>query len=124
MQIIIENEYIFLIIHTVFIIGGSGSEKTNALLNLIKEQDNDNLFDKIYLCAKDLNKPKYQCLIKRREDVGINYLNGPIAFIEHSNTMDVINSNTNDYQPSRKRKVLIVFDDMISDIMTIKTVRT
>ena len=108
----------------MFIIGGSGSEKTNALLNLIKEQDNDNLIDKIYLCAKDLNKPKYQFLIKRREDAGINYLNGPIAFIEHSNTMNGINSNNNDYEPSRKRKVLIVFDDMISDIMTIKTVRT
>ena len=107
----------------MFIIGGSGSEKTNALLNLIKEQDNDNLIDKIYLCAKDLNKPKYQFLIKRREDAGINYLNGLIAFIEHSNTMDGINSNTNGYEPSRKRKVLIVFDDMISGIMTIKTVR-
>ena len=66
----------------MLIIGGSGSGKTNTLLNLIKEQDNDNLIDKIYLYAKDLNKPKYQFLIKRREDVGIKHLNDPKAFIE------------------------------------------
>ena len=50
----------------MLIIGGSRSGKTNALLNLIKEQDNGNLIDKIYLYAKDLNKPKYLFLIKRR----------------------------------------------------------
>ena len=47
-------------------IGGSGSGKTNALLNLIKEQDSDNLIDKIYLYAKDLSEPKHQLLIKKR----------------------------------------------------------
>ena len=50
------------------------------MLNLIKEQDNENLIDKI---DKDLNQPKYQYLIKRREDVGIKHLNGPQAFIEY-----------------------------------------
>ena len=65
----------------MLIIGGSGSRKTNVLLNLIKEQDNENLIDKI---DKDLNQPKYQYLIKRREDVGIKHLNGPQAFIEYS----------------------------------------
>ena len=49
----------------MLIVGGSGAEKTNALLNLIKEQDSDNLIDKIYLYAKDLNEPKYQFLIKK-----------------------------------------------------------
>ena len=44
----------------MLIIGGSGSEKTKALLNLTKEQDSENLIDMIYLYAKDLNKPKYQ----------------------------------------------------------------
>ena len=48
----------------MLIIGGSGSGKTNALLNLIKEQDDDNLIEKIYLYAKDLNKPKYKENIK------------------------------------------------------------
>ena len=100
----------------MLIIGGSRSGKTNALLNLIKEQDNGNLIDKICLYAKDLNKPKYRFLIKRREDAGTKHLNDPKAFIEHSNTMDDINNNIDDYTPSRKRKILIVFHDMIADI--------
>ena len=48
----------------MLIIGGSGSGKANLLLNLIKEQDSDNLIDKIYLYAKDLHDPKYKFLIK------------------------------------------------------------
>ena len=57
------------------ITGVSGSRKTNVLLNLIKEQDHDELIEKIYLHAKDLNKPKLQFLIKKREDVGTKHLN-------------------------------------------------
>ena len=57
----------------MLIIGSSGSGKTNALLNLIKQQDSNSLIDKIYLYAKDLNEPKYQFLIKKREDVGIKH---------------------------------------------------
>ena len=60
--------------YRMLIIGGSGSGKTNTLLNLIKEQDNDNLIDKIYLYAEDSNEPKYQFLIKNREDVEINIM--------------------------------------------------
>ena len=76
--------------------------------------------DKIYLYAKDLSKPKYEFLIKKREDVGIKYCNDPNAFIECSNRMDDVYQNIDDYNPSRKRKILIVFDDMIADIMTNK----
>ena len=56
-------------------------------------------------------------MIKKREFVGIKYCNDPNAFIECSNRMDDIYQNINDYNPSRKRKILIVFDDMIADIM-------
>ena len=70
--------------------------------------------------AKDLSEPKYEFLIKKREDVGIKYCNDPNAFIECSNTMDDVYENINDYNPIRKRKKLIVFDDMIADIMTNK----
>ena len=97
--------------------GGSGSGKTKALLNLIKEQDD---IDKIYLYAKDLSEPKYEFLIKKCEDAGIKHLNDSNAFIECSNTMDDVYENIDDYNPSRKRKKLIVFDDMIADIMTNK----
>ena len=72
------------------------------------------------MCAKDLNEPKYQFLIKKRENVGIEHLNNCKAFIEHSNTMDNIYNNIDDYDPSRKRRILIVFDDMIADTMTNK----
>ena len=99
------------------IIGGSGSGKTNTLLNLINEQND---IGNNYLYARDLNKSKYEILIEKRKDAGIKYLNDANAFIECSNTMDDANENIHDYNSSRKRKILIVFDDMIPDITTNK----
>ena len=99
------------------IIGGSGSGKTNALLNLMKEQDDIN---KIYLYAKDLSKHKYAFLIKKREYAGIKHFSDPNAFIKCSNTMNDVYENIDDYRAKRKRKILIVFDDMIADIMSNK----
>ena len=102
------------------IIGSSGSGKTNTLLNLIKEQDKHDVIDKIYLYARDLSTPQYQFLIKKREEAGIKHYDDPNAFIKYSNTVDDVYENINDYNPIRKRKKLIVFDDMIADIMTNK----
>ena len=102
--------------YRILIIGGSGSGKTNALLNLIKEQDD---IDKIYLYAKDLSEPKYEFLIKKCEDAGIKHLNDSNAFIECSNTMDDVYENIDNFNLNRKR-LLVVFDDMIADIMTNK----
>ena len=87
------------------------------MINLIHEQND---IDKIYLYARDLSEPKYEYLIKKREDAEIKHLNNPNAFIECSNTMDDFYENINDYYPIRKRKKLIAFDDMITDIMTNK----
>ena len=54
-----KNDYLFHIIRTeLLMIGGSGSEKTNSLINLRKEKDSDSFIDNIYLHAKDLNEPK------------------------------------------------------------------
>ena len=92
-------------------------QEKQTSLNLINEQNN---IDKIYLYARDLNEPKYKILIKKCEDAGIKHLNDPNAFIEFSNMMDDVYENINDYNLSRKRKILIVFDDMITDIMTNK----
>ena len=61
------------------IIGGSGPGKANALLNLINEQND---MDKIYMYAKDLSEPKYQCLIKKRENAEMKHLNDPNALVE------------------------------------------
>ena len=101
--------------YRILIIAGSGSGKTNTLLNLINEQYD---IDKIYLYARDLNEPKYTILIKKREDAGTKHLIDPNAFIECSNTMDDVYENIHDYNSSRKRKIVIDFDDMIADIMT------
>ena len=75
--------------YRILITGGSGSRKTNALPNLIREKDSDVLTDKIYLFAKNLNEPKCQLLIKKRKEA-VMYLDNPNpkAFIEYSNTMD------------------------------------
>ena len=94
--------------------GGSWSGKTNELINLINEQND---IDRTYLYARDLSEPKYEYLTKKREDAGIKHLSNPNAFIKCSNTMDDVYENINDYNPIRKRKKLIVFDDMIADIM-------
>ena len=100
--------------YRILVIGGSGSGKTNALINLINEQND---IDKFFLYARDLSEPKYEYLIKKREDAGIKHLNNPNAFIECSNTMDDVYENINDYNSRRKRKILIVYDDMIAGIM-------
>ena len=59
-------------------------------------------------------------LIDKREKAGINLNNDPNAFIEYSNSMDDILSDIEDYNKKRKRKVLIIFDDMISHVMSDK----
>ena len=64
-----------------------------------------------------MSELKYEYLIKKREEAGTKHLNNLNAFIERSNTMDDVYENINNYNPIRKRKKLIVFDDMIADIM-------
>ena len=58
--------------YIILIIGGSGSRKANVLMNLISQQSD---IDRIYLYPKDLSEPKYEFLIKRRENVGLKHLN-------------------------------------------------
>ena len=57
-------------------------------------------------------------LIDKREKAGIDFNNDPNAFIEYSNSMDDILSNIEDCNKKRKRKVLIIFGDMISCVMS------
>ena len=92
------------------------------MLSLIKEQESDSLIDKIYLYSKDLNEPKQLFLIKKHEDVGIKHLNNSKAFIEHSQCIDDVYNNINDYNQSRKRKLFIVFDYIIADVMANKKI--
>ena len=78
--------------YRILIIGGSGSGKTNVLLNLIENQPD---IDKIYFYAKDPFEVKYQYLSNKRESVGINHFYNPKAFIEYSNDMGDVYKNIN-----------------------------
>ena len=98
----------------MLIIGGSRSEKTNVLLNSIENQPD---IDKIYLYAKDPYEAKYQYLINKREGAGINHFNDPKAFIEYSNDMRDVYKNIDKYNLDKENKILIVFDDMIADMI-------
>ena len=102
----------------MLIIGLSGSAKTNTLLHLIQNLNETTPVDKTYLYAKDLTEPKYKFLINNRKNAGIKHFNDSTAFIEYSNGMDDVFTNIDDYNKKRKRKVLIVFHDMIADIMS------
>ena len=99
-------------------IGPSGPGKTNYLSNSI--QKDNNITDEIYFYAKDLEEPKYQSLIEKREKAGLKHLKDQNAFIQYSDTMDDIYDDINDYNKKRNRKVLIVLDDMISHVMSDK----
>ena len=101
----------------MLIIGPSGSGKTNTSLHLI---DKFHPIDKIYLYAKDTDEEKYQYLINKREQVEIKNLNDLYAFMEYSNDMNDVLENINNYNKIRDKKVLIIFDDMIADIMRIE----
>ena len=103
--------------YRILIVGGSGLGKTNALLNLINNQPDT---DKIYLYAKDPFEAKYKYLINKREKVGLNHYNHRKAFIEYSNDMDDVYKEIEEYNPGKKRKILIVFDDMIADMINNK----
>ena len=90
-------------LYRILIIGGSGSGKTNALLNLIHNQQD---IDKIYLYAKDPYEDKYQYLINKRKSLGLKHFNDPKDLL----SIQMICMN----------KILIVFDDIITDMINNK----
>ena len=98
--------------YRILIVRGSGSEKTNALLNLINHD-----IDKIYLYPKDPYQLTYQLLINKRESTELKYLNDAKAFIEYS---DDIYKYIEDYNRNKKRNILIVFDDRITVMVSYK----
>ena len=105
--------------YRILIIGVSGSAKTNSLFNLINQQPD---IDEIYLYAKDPYEAKYQFLINNQESAGLKHSNDSEAFIEYANDMDDIYKNIEEYNPNRKRKILIVFGNMIADMLSNKKI--
>ena len=103
--------------YRILIIGSSRSGKTNTLLNVINKQPD---IDKIYLYAKDPYEDKCQFLINKRKSTGLKHFNDPRAFIEYSNAIHDAYKNINDNNPDKENKILIVFDDMIADMINNK----
>ena len=102
----------------ILIVGGSAAGKAlliktygNSLLNLRSHQPDT---DKIYLYAKNVCEPKYELLINKRENTGLKHLNDSKAFTEYPNDMD--DENIEEFNPNKKRKILMVFDDTIADM--------
>ena len=84
--------------YRILIIGGSGSGKTHALLNLINSLLD---IDKIDLYAKDPYEAKYQFLINKRESTGLKHFNDPKAFTEYSNDMQDVYKNIDEYNADK-----------------------
>ena len=85
------------------------------MLNLT---NNESDIEKIYLYAKDPYKWKYQFLINKQEIISLKYLNDFKAFIKYSTDMDDIYKDIEEQNPNKKRQILIVFDDMIADMLS------
>ena len=96
--------------YRLLIIRGSGSGKANTLLI------HEIVIDQIFWCVKDRCEAKQKLLVNKRESTGTKYLNGSkafIAFIEYSNDMDDIYKNIEGYNPNKKPKILIAFQDIM-----------
>ena len=83
-------------------------------MNLINNQPD---IDKIYLYAKDPYEANYQYLINKHERVELDHFKDRKAFVEYSNDMEDVYRNIENYNPGKKYKILIVFDDMIADLI-------
>ena len=98
--------------YKIFIVGGSGSGKTNALFNLINNQPD---IDKTYLYAKDPYEVKYKYLINKHKKIGLDHFNDPKTFMKYSNDVLDVYKNIQDHNLHKKRKVLMVFHDLINN---------
>ena len=83
-------------------------------MNLINNQPD---IDKIYLYATDPYDAKYLFLINKRKNTGLKHFNDPKAFTEYSNDMQDVYENIDEYNVDKERKILIVSDDMIADMI-------
>ena len=97
--------------YRISIIAGSGSGKTNVLWNLLKHQRPD--IDKVYLYIKD---PSINYLLTEEKKQELKIKKKAKEFIDYSRKVDNVYENLEDYKQAKKRRVLIVFNDMIEDM--------
>ena len=91
--------------------------KNKCIIKLINNQTDIN---KTYLYAKDPYEAKYEFLINKRKNTRLKHFDDPKAFIEYSNNMEDVYKNIEEYDLGKKHKTLIVFDDMIADMINNK----
>ena len=103
--------------YRILMIGRPESGKTNSLFNLINEQPD---VDKVYLYAKDPYESKYQFSINKRESTGLMHFNDFKALLNTQITWMIFIKTLKNKTQIKKRKILIVFDDMIADILSNK----
>ena len=70
--------------------------------------------------AKDPYQAVYKFLINKRESTGLKHFNDWKAFIEYSNDMQNVYKNIEEYNLDKKHKILVVFDNMIADMINDK----
>ena len=75
---------------------------------------------KLIYMLKIHTKQNINFLIKKLESTGLKYLNDSKTFIEYSNDIDDTYKNIEEYNPNKKRKILIVFGNMIADMFSNK----
>ena len=75
---------------------------------------------KLTYTLKSIWSAKYHFFIKKREDIRAKHFKDSKDFIEYSNVMDHISKNTEEHNPNKKCKILIVFNDMIADMLNNK----
>ena len=100
--------------YRVLIVGGSGSGKAKLLFNLISHQPD---IYKIYSYVKDPYDEKYQLLVTKTEGIGLKLLNDSKTLIEYLIDMNNICENIEEYNPNVEPKIMIVFDDIIADML-------
>ena len=77
-----------------------------------------------YICTQKIHEAKYQYLINIREKISLKRFNNPKAFIEYSNDMCYVYKNIDEYNKDKERKILIIFDDMIADMINNKKINS
>ena len=103
--------------YRILIVGGSGSRKRSALLNIINREAD---IDKKLLYVKDPFEAKYQLPVNKTESTGLKHFNDSKAFIEYSYDMNDIYKNMEECNPNKKRKIVIISDEMIADMLSNK----
>ena len=61
-------------------------------------------------------------LIKKRESAGLEHFNNSEDFTEYSNDMNGIYKNIEEYNLHEKHRILIVFDETMADMLSIKKI--